>query len=46
MYSATFYILLARSLVVWYRIRKSKDNSLPGKDGEELENLLQGENYV
>ncbi|KAG9596462.1 hypothetical protein KCU77_g4622, partial [Aureobasidium melanogenum] len=42
----TFYILLARSFVIWYRIRKSKDDSLRGKDGEELENLLHGENYV
>ncbi|KAG9668444.1 hypothetical protein KCU99_g8178, partial [Aureobasidium melanogenum] len=43
---ATFYVLLARSFVVWFRIRKGKDNSFLGKDGEELESLLHGENYV
>jgi hypothetical protein len=44
--SASFYILLARSLLVWYQVRKQKENSLAAKDGEEMENLLSGDNYV
>ncbi|KAH0372226.1 hypothetical protein KCU65_g1415, partial [Aureobasidium melanogenum] len=44
--SLSFHVLLARSLVVWYKLRQTKQILLTGKDGEELENLLQDENYV
>jgi hypothetical protein len=45
-HSASFYILLPRSLLVWYQVRKLEQNSLSKEDEEEMENLLSGENYV
>lgn len=45
-HSASFYILLARSLLVWCRVRKQNKNSLAGEDCEEMEDLLGGEDYV
>jgi hypothetical protein len=45
-HSASFYILFARSLLVWYKVREQKEGFLAEKDGEEIEDLLTGENYV
>lgn len=45
-HSASFYIILARSLLVWYRVRKQNQSTLVGKDGEEMEDLLSDDNYV